>query len=148
MYVFERDEPSTRWVSVAFLQGEEAEELLALIDREGPISAIYQLRQYDRGDATVEAALADGYVYDAVPAGSTDHTIEPFGSPYALTYSDTFGYVSLLKRYVPEPDPVPALAGRPSVAPFERSPQAVADAWLANPTLAPSGSGAGRAVAM
>src|SRR5215207_10353619 len=104
MYVFERDEPSTRWISVAFLQGEEADELLALIEREGPISAIYCLRKYDHGDTTIEAALANGYVYDAVPSGSTDHTIEPFGAPYALTYSDTFGYVSLLRRYDDSPE--------------------------------------------
>ncbi|MGI9824386.1 hypothetical protein [Agromyces sp. Marseille-Q5079] len=130
MYAIERNDPSTRWISVAFLQGEEAERLLTLIDREGPISAIYQLRELDHGDETIEAALVNGYVYDAVPAGSTDHTIEPYGSPYALTYSDTFGYVSLLRRYEPmrSPDSVAALA------PFERTPQSVASEWMANPS--------------
>ncbi|MWB99034.1 hypothetical protein [Agromyces seonyuensis] len=142
MYPFERDEPATRWISVVFLQGEEAEGLLAMIDREGPISAIYRLSEYDHGEASVQASLEAGYVYDHVPAGSTDHTIEPFGSPYALTYSDTFGYVSLLRRYEPAPE-----AGGRELAPFERSPQAVADASLANPSPA-VGSRAGRAVAL
>lgn len=132
MYIFERDEPSTRWISVVFLQGEEAEDLLAVIDREGPISAIYQLKHFDHGDETIEAALVNGYVYDAVPAGKTDHTIEPFGSPYALTYNDTFGYVSLMRRY--EPATKPDLAQSGVLAPFERTPQSVADAWMTNPT--------------
>lgn len=148
MYVFERDEPSTRWISVVFLQGEEADGLLGVIDREGPISAIYCLRGYDHGDATIEAALANGYVYDAVPAGSTDHTIEPFGSPYALTYSDTFGYVSLLRRYDsrPEPELVPTAPG--ALTPFDQSSRAVADAWQANPTSAAPSSHLNRSVAL
>ena len=128
MYAIERVDPSTRWISVIFLQGEEAEDLLSLIDHEGPISAIYQLREFDHGDETLEAALVNGYVYDAVPAGSTDHTIEPYGSPYALTYSDTFGYVSLLRRY----EPVPSSEAIGILAPFERTPQSVASEWMAN----------------
>jgi hypothetical protein len=140
MYAFERDEPSTRWVSVVFLQGEEADELLGLIDREGPISAIYRLQTFDHGDETVESALNDGYVYDAVPSGSTDHTIEPFGSPYALTYSDTFGYVSLLRRYEPGSDRDLAVVSSGVLAPFERSPRSAANEWMANPTPVQSGS--------
>lgn len=144
MIAYERDDPSTQWISVAFLQGEEAEDLLAVIDREGPISAIYQLKHLDHGDETIEAALVNGYVYDAVPAGSTDHTIEPFGSPYALTYSDTFGYVSLLRRYEPKPEPAP-----PGVlAPFERTRQSVADSWRTNPTAPVATTSRQRVVAM
>ncbi|GAA4374935.1 hypothetical protein [Agromyces bauzanensis] len=148
MSAYQRDDPSTRWISVVFLQGGEAEELLALIDREGPISAIYCLQAYDHGDATTEAALANGYVYDAVPAGSTDHTIEPFGSPYALTYSNTFGYVSLLRRYDGrlEPELVPAAPNAPT--PFERSSRAVADRWQANPMSSAPSSHLNRAVAL
>jgi len=146
MYTFERDEPSTRWISVVFLQGEEAEDLLSVIDREGPISAIYRLKHFDHGDETIEAALVNGYVYDAVPAGSTDHTIEPFGSPYALTYSDTFGYVSLLRRYEPEAEPNFAPSG--VLAPFERTPQSIADAWMADPKAAVSPTSSQRVVAL
>ncbi|WP_159600474.1 hypothetical protein [Agromyces humi] len=148
MYVFERDKPSMRWISVVFLQGEEADELLGVIEREGPISAIYRLQEKDHGDATIEAALANGYVYDAVPAGSTDHTIEPFGSPYALTYSDTFGYVSLLRRYEGRPEPELVPTAPSSLTPFERSSRAVADSWQANPTSAAPSSHLNRAVAL
>ncbi|WP_157432113.1 hypothetical protein [Agromyces italicus] len=148
MYVFERDEPSTRWISVVFLQGEEAEELLATIEREGPIAAIYRLREYDHGDATIETALADGYVYDAVPTGSTDHTIEPFGSPYALTYSDTFGYVSLLRRYEDKAEPERVPSASRALAFAGRSPRAFADDWPPNPASAAPPSRLNRAVAL
>lgn len=148
MYVFERDEPSTRWISVVFLQGTEAEELLSTIECEGPIAAIYRLREYDHGDATIETALADGYVYDAVPAGSTDHTIEPFGSPYALTYSDTFGYVSLLRRYEDKPEPERAPAASRALTLAGRSPRALTDGWPANQTSAAPSFRLNRAVAL
>lgn len=146
MYTFERDEPSTRWISVVFLQGEEAEELLAVINREGPISAIYQLKHFDHGDETIEKALVNGYVYDAVPAGSTDHTIEPFGSPYALTYSDTFGYVSLMRRYELEAESHFAQSG--VLPPFERTPQSAADARMTNATAPVATNSRLRVVAM
>lgn len=148
MHVYKRDEPSTRWVSVAFLQGGEADELLQVIKREGPISAIYLLREYDHGDATIDTALANGYVYDAVPAGSTDHTIEPFGSPYALTYSDTFGYVSLLRRYEDRPEPELVATASNALAPMGGSPRAFADQWQSNPASAAQSSHRNRVVAL
>ncbi|WP_157006189.1 hypothetical protein [Agromyces laixinhei] len=148
MYVFERDEPSTRWISVVFLQGEEAEELLGTIEREGPIAAIYRLREYDHGDATIETALANGYVYDAVPAGSTDHTIEPFGSPYALTYSNTFGYVSLLRRYEDKPESELVPTASRALALAGRSPRTFADEWQSNPTSAMQPARLNRSVAL
>ncbi|WP_104090813.1 hypothetical protein [Cryobacterium sp. N19] len=90
------DEPS-RWISVVFLQGAEADAVLGLIDRNGASAAFDYLQPRDRGDATTDAALENGYVYDRIPAGRTDHIIEHDGSPYALTYSRTYRYVSLLR---------------------------------------------------
>ena len=55
------------------------------------------LQPRDLGEATTAAALEDGYVYDRIPAGRTDHVIEHGGSPYALTYSRTYRYASLLR---------------------------------------------------
>ncbi|UOQ89176.1 hypothetical protein MUN74_18255 [Agromyces endophyticus] len=147
MHVFERDEASTRWISIAFLQGEDAEEFLELIDEEGPISAIYRLSERDLGDESVEAALANGYVYDTVPAGSTDHTIEPFGSPYALTYSEKYGYVSLLRRYEAQPQPEPAPGGGALLA-FERPTRSIAGESRAPTSSAARGSRMGHGVAL
>ena len=94
-----------RWVSVVFLQGDEADAVLGMIDLRGAIAAIDHLQQWDYGDETIDAALTNGYVYDRIPVGRTDRTIEDDGSPYALTYSKQFGYMSLLRRYPDEPEP-------------------------------------------
>ncbi|MGX5696234.1 hypothetical protein ACWKWP_08565 [Agromyces soli] len=147
MYFFERDEPSTRWIGIAFLQGEDAEEFLDLIDEEGPISAIYRLSERDLGDECVEAALANGYVYDTVPAGSSDHTIEPFGSPYALTYSEKYGYVSLLRRYEAQPQPESASGGGTLLA-FELPTRSRTGESLAGTSSAARASQVGRGVAL
>ncbi|GAB3129283.1 hypothetical protein [Glaciibacter psychrotolerans] len=96
--------PASRWISVVFLRGEEANEMLDLISDSGPASAIEHLQQWDFGDETTDAALTNGYVYDRIPAAITDRTVEVGGSPYALTYSSSFGYVSLLRRYSPSDD--------------------------------------------
>ncbi|WP_146071798.1 hypothetical protein [Cryobacterium sp. Y50] len=89
--------PDCRWISVVFLQGTEADAVLGLIDRSGASAAFDYLQPRDLGEATTDAALENGYVYDRIPAGRTDHIIEHDGSPYALTYSRTYRYVSLLR---------------------------------------------------
>jgi hypothetical protein len=86
-----------RWISVVFLQGTQADAVIGLIDRTGASAAIDYLQPRDLGDATTNTALENGYVYDRIPAGRTDHIIEHDGSPYALTYSRTYRYVSLLR---------------------------------------------------
>jgi len=94
-----------RWISVVFLQGDEAHAVLGMIDLRGAITAIDHLQQWDYGDETIDAALNNGYVYDRIPAGRTDRIIEDDGSPYVLTYSKQFAYVSLLRRHPFEPEP-------------------------------------------
>jgi hypothetical protein len=79
--------PASRWISVTFLQGEDADEVLTMIYRSGAGAAIAHLQSLDYGDETTDAALTNGYVYDRIPAGSTDQTVEDARSPYALTYS-------------------------------------------------------------
>ncbi|WP_104125970.1 hypothetical protein [Cryobacterium sp. Y57] len=94
---YETKERTSRWISVAFLQGTEADAAIGLIDRSGASAAFDYLQPRDLGEATTDAALENGYVYDRIPAGRTDHIIERDGSPYALTYSRTYRYVSLLR---------------------------------------------------
>ncbi|MDJ0349638.1 hypothetical protein [Cryobacterium sp. PH29-G1] len=98
----------SRWISVTFLQGIEADAVLGLIDRSGASAAFEYLQPRDHGEATTNAALENGYVYDRIPAGRTDHTIEHDGSPYALTYSRTYRYVSLLRWQPLESEVAPA----------------------------------------
>jgi hypothetical protein len=123
--------PASRWVSVIFLQGEQADKTLDLIDRSGPTAAIEYLQQWDFGDETTDAALTNGYVYDRIPAGSTDRTLENDDSPYALTYSPPFGYVSLLRRYSAESEPGLVPAPRASAKHSERAREDIADPWAA-----------------
>ena len=123
--------PASRWISVIFLQGEAADKTLDLIDRSGPTAAIEYLQQWDFGDETTDAALENGYVYDRIPAGSTDRTLANDDSPYALNYSPPLGYVSLLRRYLAtsEVDLVPA--PRASAKHSARGREVDVDPWAA-----------------
>jgi hypothetical protein len=105
---YETNERTSRWIGVVFLQGAEADAVIGLIDRSGASAAFDYLQPRDFADATVEAALENGYVYDRIPAGRTDHIIEHEGSPYALTYSRTYRYVSLLRWHPFESELRPA----------------------------------------
>lgn len=92
-----------RWVSVVFLQGAEADEVLDLLDRDGADAAIEHLTGYDDGDDTVQAALENGYVYDAPPTGMLDRTATR--DVYTLVYSPFLGHLNLVREYDAVPDP-------------------------------------------
>ena len=86
----------SRWVSVVFLQGQDADEVLAIIDRDGTDAAIEHLAGFDMGEETTQAALVNGYVYDTIPTGPLDRTATH--GIYTLTYNHDHGHVSLLSR--------------------------------------------------
>jgi hypothetical protein len=128
-------EPSvSRWISVVFLQGRDAKKKLDLIDRSGAATAIAYLQQRDHGEETTDAALTNGYVYDRIPAGSTDRIVKDDNSPYALTYSIRFGYVSLLRRHPldSERETVSATPGG-SASRTAWARRDAADPWVAKP---------------
>ncbi|MEW1976316.1 hypothetical protein AB0301_14750 [Microbacterium profundi] len=95
--------PLARWISVVFLQGDEADVVLDRIDRDGPDAAIEHLTQWDFGEETTTAALENGYVYDEPPAGPADK-VATVGD-YTLTYNALLGHVSLLRAHRAAPDP-------------------------------------------
>jgi hypothetical protein len=131
MFYTHPNPPASRWISVTFLQGNEAEEVLAMIDRGGATAAIEHLQQWDYGDETTGAALENGYVYDRIPAGSTDRTFESDGSTYALIYSTTFGYVSLLRRHPVDSESELVPARSSSAMQTARAHPDVAYTWVA-----------------
>lgn len=88
-----------RWMSVVFMQGDEADIVLDMIGSKGSEAAIHHLSRWDYGDETRDAALVNGYVYDEIPQSPTDRVIR--GDGYALTYNHHLGYVSLLRRFDP-----------------------------------------------
>ncbi len=97
------DTTARRWISVVFLQGEEADEVLDLIDRDGPNAAIQHLRNWDYGEESTDAALENGYVYDDPPTGPLDRVVTD--GDYTLTYNLALGQVSLLRAHTAPPDP-------------------------------------------
>ena len=158
------DPAQRRWVSVVFLQGEEAEEVLALIDREGTDTAITHLAQWDFGDETTDAAMENGYVYDAPPTGALDRVVTE--GDYALTYNSTMGHVSLLRQHTVPPDAkldaadvVPAREAIAGLGPLDtstpdashvttrerplRTPPAAQEDWFAGPARTAESTGRG-----
>ena len=101
-------EPEHRYVSVVFLQGEEADRVLDLIGADGIDAAIDHLSNWDYGEETTQAALVNGYVYDTPPTGALDSTAKQ--GEYVLTYNRDFAHVSLLRSFTPEPEPAPAVS--------------------------------------
>ncbi|GGO61572.1 hypothetical protein GCM10010910_09700 [Microbacterium nanhaiense] len=106
-----RDEPAVeqvtvkRWVSICFLQGEEADEVLELIDDEGVDAAMSFLKNWDYGDETTDAALENGYVYDLPPTGPLEQEVRD--GDYDMTYSHSFGHVGLYRLHeIPPEDAV------------------------------------------
>ena len=89
--------PPGRWVGIVFLQGQDADEVLAIIDRDGTDAAIEHLTGFDMGEETTQAALVNGYVYDEPPTGPLDRVVEQGG--YLLTYNHDHGNVSLLRTH-------------------------------------------------
>lgn len=109
-----------RWMSVVFLQGEEADTVLDMIDKCGPEAAIQHLSQWDFGDETRDAALVNGYVYDEVPQSATDRVVSDEAAGYTLTYNHHFGYVSLLGHFDPGVEDARKPVAPPARFGFER----------------------------
>lgn len=122
----------SRWVSVVFLQGQSAEEVLAIIDSDGTDAAIIRLSGFDRGEETTQAALVNGYVYDVLPTRSL-HRVMAHGD-YTLNYNYNYNYnynhVSLLRTHPETPELDAELAATttaPTRAKARRSSPVVAD---------------------
>lgn len=94
--------PQRRWVTVVFLQGDEAGRVLDLIDRADADAAIEHLRGYDYGDETTSAALANGHVYDEPPTDMHSRRVD--GGDFALIYSHALGHAGLYRAHTPPRD--------------------------------------------
>lgn len=153
----EASRPERRWISVVFLQGEEADEVLDLIDRDGTDAAIEHLTGYDYGEETTQAALENGYAYDEPPTGALDRLVTG-DDGYILTYNPFAGHVSLLREHhtppadafghagvvsareavggIGGPAPEPAPSPAPTQAVSERSRRAPDPSWFEHPGVA------------
>lgn len=62
-----QDRRVEQWIGVVFLQGEEADQTLDLIDRGGDEAGIEHLSMWDYGDEATKAAFENGDVHDTAP---------------------------------------------------------------------------------
>lgn len=93
---------TARWINVVFMQGEEADEVLDMIDADGAAAGLDHLKNWDHGDETTSAAMENGYVYDEPPSGPLEHELRE--DDYHLAYSHSFDHVALYRRHTISPE--------------------------------------------
>ena len=97
-----QDRMVERWVGVVFLQGEEADRVIDLIDAHGVEAGIEHLSAWDYGEETTNAALENGDVHDTAPVYPSDRQAET--GDYAMTYNPQAGHVALYRRHLIRPE--------------------------------------------
>lgn len=122
-----------RWVSICLLQGEDADEVLQLIDGEGVDAALNHLKSWDYGDETTQAALENGHVYESPPTGPLEREVRD--GDYDMTYSHSFGYVALYRQH--EISAEDAVEDQPVLNTTARNSQPVQQtSWFEHPGIA------------
>ena len=78
----------SRTLNIVFIQNEEAEEPLRILEDQGEGAALRYLRQWDYREE-------EGEVYDENPGGSGDSVYRE--GNYIMTYNTSLGYIGLCK---------------------------------------------------
>lgn len=108
-----RDRLVERWIGVVFMQGEEADHMLELIDTHGVEAGIENLSAWDYGTETIDAAMVNGDVHDAAPVYPGDRQAET--GEYVMTYNAQAGHVALYRRHlIRAEDAIDASGDRPA----------------------------------
>ncbi|MCM1011779.1 hypothetical protein [Brevibacterium sp. XM4083] len=107
--------PEPQWLSVVFLQGQDADDVLALIDEEGEAAAVGHLQNFDYGTETTDAALSNGYVYATPPTTALATSVR--GEDYTMVYDRALGHVGLYRTFTPDPDDALDTTDPPTQAP-------------------------------
>ena len=76
------------YMEIVFMQGENAEEVLTILEAQGEESAMEFLLQWENGDD-------NGEIYDQNPGGSCDSVYQR--GDYIMTYNLSLGYIGLCK---------------------------------------------------
>lgn len=121
----EQVDTGRRWISIVFLQGEEADHVLDLIDHDGIDAGLEHLKGWDYGDETTVAALENGHVheFDDLPTGPLDR--EASDGDYRMVYNVQMGHVALYRQHtIPVEDrldssPVPASSAISGIGPLD-----------------------------
>ncbi|MCI1787668.1 MAG: hypothetical protein LKI58_06330 [Actinomyces sp.] len=128
-----------QWVTVVFLQGEEADEALDIIQTQGVDAAVEHLACWDYGAETDSVAITNGDIRDAISAGVLDKTAE--SGPYTLSYNPFMGHVALHRHPAtdaaeeaatspePQPEPKPPSGRRRTraITPYEPTRRSASD---------------------
>ncbi|WP_392426055.1 hypothetical protein [Barrientosiimonas humi] len=93
-----QDRLAERWIGVVFLQGDEADRVLDLIDTKGVEAGIEHLSGWDYGTETTDAAMENGDVHDTPPVYPLDRQAET--GDYTMTYNPFGGTVALYRRHL------------------------------------------------
>ncbi|QAV69205.1 hypothetical protein ESZ53_01355 [Salinibacterium sp. UTAS2018] len=104
-----------RWINVVFMQGQEADAVLNMIDADGALAGLDHLKRWDFGDETTSAAMENGYVYDVPPSGPLERELHD--DDYHLVYSHAFAHVALYRIHTVDtvdqlPDDVRSFSAR------------------------------------
>ncbi len=115
----------SRWINVVFMQSQEADEVLDIIDADGALAGLNHLKSWDYGDETTNAAMENGYVYGVPPSGPLEQGLRD--GDYHLAYSHSFTHVALYRLHGIDtldqlPDDARSLIA-PSVPSRAREPQ-------------------------
>lgn len=91
--LMEAEAPQYEYANIVFVQGDEAEEPLKILDEQGSDEAAKYLSQWDNGEYDD--------VSDEAPWGESD-SVEvvtvPDAGKYILTYNTGLGYIALVKK--------------------------------------------------
>ena len=88
-----------KYVCLVFFQGSDADEVLDLIDQEGVEQTVTHLAGWDYGQESVDAAIANGGLYDELPWHALDRVVEHDG--YHMVYNPDLGHVGLYHQVTP-----------------------------------------------
>lgn len=123
----EASQTVSRWINVVFMQGQEADEVLDIIDADGALAGLNHLKSWDYGDETTNAAMENGYVYGVPPSGPLEHGLRD--GDYHLAYSHAFAHVALYRIHTVDtvdqlPDDARSLAAPSAPSRTRESPRA------------------------
>lgn len=123
----EASQTVSRWINVVFMQGQEADEVLDIIDADHALVGLNHLKSWDYGDQTTNAAMENGYVHGVPPSGPLEHGLRD--GDYHLAYSHAFAHVALYRIHTVDtvdqlPDDARSLAAPSAPSRTRESPRA------------------------
>jgi hypothetical protein len=82
----------TKYEEIVYMQGDDAEEALTILQDQGEEACLEHLKQWDNGDAS-------DFSGDGVPWGKDDELIFGEGG-YIVSYNPHLDYIALQRKYV------------------------------------------------